>query len=83
MYENFSYAQTAIRMGALGPYLEDQFFPEECEQILAGQRKVQADKQRRAGRRGRPGKLRELSRRWMYTGWIFNEKEFEDLCRGD
>lgn len=30
---------------------------------------------------GKTGKTQELSRRWMYTGWIFNEKEFEDLCR--
>lgn len=27
VYENFSYAQTAIRMGGVGLYLEDQFFP--------------------------------------------------------
>ena len=41
VYENFSYAQTAIRMGALDYISKISFSP---------------DKQRRAGRRGRPGK---------------------------
>ena len=58
------------------------FSPEECEQILE---RVSA-KYRQTSRDGQADgedreKLRELSRRWMYTGWIFNEKEFEDLCR--
>ena len=82
VYENFSYAQTAIRMGALDYISKISFSPEECEQILE---RVSA-KYRQTSRDGQADgedreKLRELSRRWMYTGWIFNEKEFEDLCR--
>mgnify|MGYP000034329712 CR=1 FL=1 len=34
VYENFSYAQTAIRMGALDYISKISFSPEECEQIL-------------------------------------------------
>lgn len=68
VYENFSYAQTAIRMGALDYISKISFSPEECEQILE---RVSA-KYRQTSRDGQADgedreKLRELSRRWMYT----------------
>lgn len=81
VYENFSYAQTAIRMGALDYISKISFSPEECGTILE---RVSA-KYMRTCRDGHAEeenqeKVEELNRRWMHTRWIFSEKEFEDLC---
>lgn len=82
VYENFSYAQTAIRMGALDYISKISFSPEECGTILE---RVSA-KYMRTCRDGHAEeenqkKVEELNRRWMHTRWIFSEKEFEDLCQ--
>ena len=80
--ENSSYAQTAIRMGALDYISKISFSPEECGTILE---RVSA-KYMRTCRDGHAEeenqeKVEELNRRWMHTRWIFSEKEFEDLCQ--
>lgn len=82
VYENFTYAQTAIRMGALDYISKISFAPEECEQILEriSVKYRQMYKDNPADEEDQE-KVRELSRRWMHTGWIFNEKEFDVLCR--
>lgn len=54
VYENFSYAQTAIRMGALDYISKISFSPEECGTIL--ERVSAKYMQRWTCRRGKSGK---------------------------
>lgn len=87
VYESFSYAQTAIRMGALDYISKISFSPEECGTILERVRAkymqtcrdghAEEEKQEKVEEE----KVEELNRRWMHTRWIFSEKEFEDLCQ--
>lgn len=87
VYESFSYAQTAIRMGALDYISKISFSPEECGTILERVRAkymqtcrdghAEEEKQEKVEEE----KVEELNRRWMQTRWIFSEKEFEDLCQ--
>ena len=82
VYESFSYAQTAIRMGALDYISKISFSPEECGTILE---RVRA-KYMQTCRDGhaeeeKQEKVEELNRRWMHTRWIFSEKEFEISVR--
>lgn len=82
VYENFSYAQTAIRMGALDYISKISFSPEECGTILERVRAkyMQTCRDGHAEEENQE-KVEELNRRWMHTRWIFSEKEFEDLCQ--
>lgn len=82
VYENFSYAQTAIRMGALDYISKISFSPEECGTILE---RVSA-KYMRTCRDGHAEeenqeKVEELNRRWMHTRWIFSEKDLKISVR--
>ncbi len=57
VYESFSYAQTAIRMGALDYISKISFFPGRVwNDTGTGQCKVHADMQRWTCRRGKSGK---------------------------
>ena len=82
VYENFSYAQTAIRMGALDYISKISFSPEECGSILerVSAKYMQTCRNGHAEEENQE-KVEELNRRWMHTRWIFSEKEFEDLCQ--
>lgn len=90
VYENFSYAQMAIRMGALDYISKISFSPEECGTILERVRAkymqtcrdghAEEEKQEKVEEE-KQEKVEELNRRWMHTRWIFSEKEFEDLCQ--
>lgn len=90
VYESFSYAQTAIRMGALDYISKISFSPEECGTILERVRAkymqtcrdghAEEEKQEKVEEE-KQEKVEELNRRWMHTRWIFSEKEFEDLCQ--
>lgn len=90
VYESFSYAQTAIRMGALDYISKISFSPEECGTILERVRAkymqtcrdghAEEEKQEKVEEE-KQEKVEELNRRWMQTRWIFSEKEFEDLCQ--
>lgn len=90
VYENFSYAQTAIRMGALDYISKISFSPEECGTILervsakymqtCRDGHAEEEKQEKVEEE-KQEKVEELNRRWMHTRWIFSEKEFEDLCQ--
>lgn len=82
VYENFSYAQTAIRMGALDYISKISFSPEECGTILerVSEKYMQTCRDGHAEEENQE-KVEELNRRWMHTRWIFSEKEFEDLCQ--
>lgn len=82
VYENFSYAQTAIRMGALDYISKISFSPEECGTILerVSAKYMQTCRDGHAEEENQE-KVEELNRRWMHTRWIFSEKEFEDLVR--
>lgn len=90
VYESFSYAQTAIRMGALDYISKISFSPEECGTILERVRAkymqtcrdghAEEEKQEKVEEE-KQEKVEELNRRWMHTRWIFSEKEFENLCQ--
>lgn len=82
VYENFSYAQMAIRMGALDYISKISFSPEECGTILerVSEKYMQTCRDGHAEEENQE-KVEELNRRWMHTRWIFSEKEFEDLCQ--
>ena len=82
VYESFSYAQTAIRMGALDYISKISFSPEECGTILerVSAKYMQTCRDGHAEEENQE-KVEELNRRWMHTRWIFSEKEFEDLCQ--
>lgn len=90
VYESFSYAQTAIRMGALDYISKISFSPEECGTILervsakymqtCRDGHAEEEKQEKVEEE-KQEKVEELNRRWMHTRWIFSEKEFEDLCQ--
>lgn len=81
VYEDFRYAQTAIRLGALDYLSKISFDPDECEQILeqistnyrkiCGQEQIQEENKE---------VLKELEKCWMHPKWIFNDREFEVLC---
>lgn len=80
VYEDFHYAQTAIRMGALDYISKISFEPEECDQILRqigekyrGTYRPAADED--------PEKVRDLEGRWLHPKWIFNDREFAALCK--
>ena len=85
VYESFSYAQTAIRMGALDYISKISFSPEECGTILERVRAkymqtcrdghAEEEKQEKVEEE-KQEKVEELNRRWMHTRWIFSEKEF-------
>ncbi len=81
VYEDFSYAQTAIRLGALDYISKISFDPDECEKIL----EQISTKYKKICRQGQIQEenqemLKELERHWMHPKWIFNDKEFEKLC---
>lgn len=81
VYEDFSYAQTAIRLGALDYISKINFDPDECEQILerinAKYRKICRQDQIQEENQEM---LKELEKRWMHPKWIFNDREFGTLC---
>ena len=74
VYENFSYAQTAIRMGALDYISKISFSPEECGTILerVSEKYMQTCRDGHAEEENQE-KVEELNRRWMHTRWIFSE----------
>ncbi len=79
VYEDFYYAQTAIRMGALDYISKISFDPEECDQIL----KQISEKYKRAYMPAvdeDTRKVKDLEDRWLHPKWIFNDKEFAVLC---
>lgn len=68
VYENFSYAQTAIRMGALDYISKISFSPEECGTILerVSAKYMQTCRDGHAEEENQE-KVEELNRRWMHT----------------
>lgn len=79
VYEDFRYAQAAIRMGALDYISKISFEPEECEQAL-GQIRAKFEKiGRKAGGTGDKD-LAMLEEGWMSFGWIFDERRLNKLC---
>ena len=66
VYENFSYAQTAIRMGALDYISKISFSPEECGTILerVSAKYMQTCRDGHAEEENQE-KVEELNRRWI------------------
>lgn len=80
IYEDFGYAQSAIRAGALDYISKISFNPEECEQIL----EQICEKCKKYGRKSPEAEedqetLKEIEDRWRQPKWIFNDKEFAFL----
>ena len=82
VYENFSYAQTAIRMGALDYISKISFSPEECGTILerVSEKYMQTCRDGHAEEENQE-KVEELNRRWMHTRWIFSGKNLKISVR--
>lgn len=82
VYEDFRYAQAAIRMGALDYISKISFDPEECEQIL-GQISAKYKELSRKAQGADEDRIwiKELEARWMHPKWIFNDQEFASLCK--
>lgn len=80
VYEDFQYAQMAIRMGALDYISKISFDPEECEQVLERisekYKKIYREESDENQRQ-----IKNLEARWMHPKWIFNDKEFAALCK--
>ncbi len=81
VYENFRYAQAAIRMGALDYISKISFEPDECEQVL-GQIRAKFEKSGRQSKKTQDMDLKALEDGWMSLGWIFDERRLEALCAG-
>lgn len=82
VYEDFGYAQTAIRLGALDYISKISFDPEECEQILEQiSRKYRRICRQIPGAEADREKAKELEERWAHPGWIFNDRAFRELSR--
>ncbi len=79
VYENFRYAQAAIRMGALDYISKISFEPDECEQVL-GQIRAKFEKTSRQAAQADDRDFRELEDGWMSLGWIFDDRRLEALC---
>ncbi len=79
VYEDFRYAQAAIRMGALDYISKISFEPEECEQVL-GQIRAKFEKTGRQPWETGNSDLRTLEDGWMRLDWIFDEGRLEELC---
>lgn len=80
VYEDFHYAQAAIRAGALDYISKISFDPEECDQILRqisdkykGMYRQEVEEDHR--------KIKDLEERWLHPKWIFNDREFAALCK--
>lgn len=80
VYENFRYAQAAIRMGALDYISKISFEPDECEQVL-GQIRAKFEKTGRQAREEDDRDLKALEDGWMSLSWIFDERRLEGLCK--
>lgn len=82
VYESFSYAQTAIRMGALDYISKISFSPEECGTILerVSAKYMQTCRDGHAEEENQE-KVEELNRRWMHTRWILVRKNLKISVR--
>lgn len=81
VYEDFRYAQTAIRLGALDYISKISFDPDECEQILEQiSKKYKIICKKEQIREDDQEIAKELEKSWIHPKWIFNDREFESLC---
>ena len=87
VYEDFSYARQALRLGALDYISKIEFDPEECEKIIE---KISAHYKNTKGSEERvPARLEDeeseygktLEKDWIKGYWLFDEEEMESLCR--
>lgn len=88
MYEDFRYAQTAIRMGALDYISKISFDVEECGQILQGVQKKYLETKRKAGAvsqkndslsEGDEKIFHDLENEWMSSVWLFDDDSLAEL----
>ena len=80
MYEDFRYAQSALRLGALDYISKISFDGDECDQILElVERKYKENQSKKNPGRRIPDSKR-LEKAWTNTRWIFNDCEFNRLC---
>lgn len=81
VYEDFRYAQSALRLGALDYISKISFDGEECDQILEQvERKCKKNQSQKETRKEEHEFPKGLEKAWMNTRWIFNESEFNKLC---
>lgn len=81
MYEDFRYAQSALRLGALDYISQISFDGDECDQILElVERKYKENQSKKEPRKEDSGLQKRLEKAWTNTRWIFNDCEFNRLC---
>lgn len=81
MYEDFRYAQSALRLGALDYISKISFDGDECDQILElVERKYKENQSKKEPRKEDSGLQKRLEKAWTNTRWIFNDCEFNRLC---
>ncbi len=79
MYEDFRYAQSALRLGALDYISKISFDGDECDQILElVERKYKENQSKKNPEGG--FRTKRLEKAWTNTRWIFNDCEFNRLC---
>lgn len=86
MYEDFRYAQSALRLGALDYISKISFEGDECDRILElVERKYKENHSQKETRNEDSELIKRLEKAWMNTRWIFNDSEFNrlyELTRG-
>ena len=81
MYEDFRYAQSALRLGALDYISKISFDGDECDRILElVERKYKENQSKTETRKEDSGLQKRLEKAWTNTRWIFNDCEFNRLC---
>lgn len=80
MYEDFRYAQSALRLGALDYISKISFEGDECDRILEFvERKYKENHSQKETRNEDSELIKRLEKAWMNTRWIFNDSEFSRL----
>jgi len=86
VHEDFRYAQSALRLGALDYISKISFEGDECDRILElVERKYKENHSQKETRNEDSELIKRLEKAWMNTRWIFNDSEFSrlyELTRG-
>lgn len=86
VYEDFSFARQALRLGALDYISKIEFDPEECDAILKkivekyqNKRREKAERNLRAEEDWEGENVRKLEEEFKSGRWIFDENELEKM----
>ena len=90
VYEDFSFARQALRLGALDYISKIEFDPEECDAIMKkiaetyqNKRREKAERNLRTEENWEGETVRKLEEEFQSGRWIFDEDELEKLSERD